>query len=82
MNAQKTYSIIEVSQKTGVSKFCIRDWHLRGFLPDVFTISVGSRQHRRFTGRDIQIIRKISEFQENGFTLSAAANLAKQELLQ
>ena len=73
MNNHTTFSISEVSEKTGVSKNRIREWHGKGLLPDACTISVGSRQHRRFTERDVQVIREINAFQGQGFILSAAA---------
>ena len=80
MNNPKTYSISEVSLGTGVSKGRIREWMEKGHLPDAYTISVGSRHHRRFTGQDIQVISRINEFQQQGFILPAAADLANKEL--
>jgi len=82
MNNPKTYSISEVSQGTGVSKGRIREWHEKGHLPDAYTISVGSRQHRRFNGRDIQVIHRINEFQQQGFILPAAAEKALGEVME
>jgi len=78
MNQQSktTYSITQVSEKTGVSKNRIREWHEKGFLPEVQSISVGSRFHRRFTERDIETIQGISHYQEQGYTLQAAAQMA------
>jgi len=45
--SQETYSISQVSERTGVTENRIRDWHEKGFLPEVQQISVGSRIHRR-----------------------------------
>lgn len=78
MNTQNTYSISEVVDKTGVSKSRIREWQAKDYLPEAHTISVGSRQHRRFTEQDIQVIKSIRDFQEQGFTLRAAAQKAKE----
>ena len=75
---QETFSITEVSEITGVSKNRIRDWHDKGFLPEVQQISVGSRFHRRFSERDIQIIMKIKEYQEQGFVLRVAAEKVRK----
>jgi len=74
----ETYSISQVSQMTGVSKNRIREWHAKGFLPDVRNISVGSRLHRRFSEKDIALIRMIDEYQNQGYLLGTAANKAKQ----
>jgi len=59
--SQQTYSISQVSERTGVTENRIRDWHEKGFLPEVQQISVGSRLHRRFTEKDIKMIKKINE---------------------
>jgi DNA-binding transcriptional MerR regulator len=56
-----TYSISQVSQLTGVSKNRIREWHGKGLLPQVEWITVGARNHRRFTQDDIKLITKIDE---------------------
>lgn len=76
--SQETYSISQVSEKTGVTENRIRDWHEKGFLPEVRQISVGSRLHRRFTEKDIQMITKINEYQIQGFVLKVAAEKAKE----
>ena len=75
--SQETFSISQVSEKTGVTENRIRDWHEKGFLPEVQQISVGSRLHRRFTQKDIQMIIKINRYQEKGFILKVAVEKAK-----
>ena len=75
----ETYSISQVSEMTGVSKNRIREWHDKGFLPGVLSISVGSRFHRRFTDMDIALIRRINKFQSQGFLLSSAVEKASRE---
>ena len=79
MNQQsyKTYSISQVSEKTGVTENRIRDWHEKGFLPEIQQISVGSRLHRRFTQKDINMIIMINEYQKQGFILQIAVEKAK-----
>jgi DNA-binding transcriptional MerR regulator len=74
----KTFSIKQVSEMTRVSQNRIRDWHDKGFLPDVRWISVGSRHHRRFTQDDINLITKIDEYQKQGFVLKVAADKAME----
>ena len=79
MNQQsyKTYSISQVSEKTGVTENRIRDWHEKGFLPEIQQISVGSRLHRRFTQEDINMIIMINDYQKQGFILQIAVEKAK-----
>jgi DNA-binding transcriptional MerR regulator len=62
----ETFSISQVSQMTGVTKNRIREWHAKGFLPDVQGISVGSRLHRRFSEEDVTLIKMINEYQNQG----------------
>ena len=76
--SQETFSISQVSERTGVTENRIRDWHEKGFLPEVQQISVGSRLHRRFTEKDIKMIKKINEYQKQGFILKVAAEKAKK----
>jgi MerR family transcriptional regulator, light-induced transcriptional regulator len=76
--SKETYSINEVSEMTGVSKNRIREWHEKGFLPEIQRISVGSRLHRRFTEKDIQVIKRINECQKEGFTLKVAVEKARK----
>jgi len=74
----QTFSISQVSQMTGVRKNRIREWHAKGFLPDIQQISVGSRLHRRFSEQDIVRIRMISGYQNQGYTLGAAVEKARK----
>jgi DNA-binding transcriptional MerR regulator len=73
---EQTFSISKVSQETGVTKNRIREWHQKGLLKEVQMISVGKRFHRRFPSSTIALISQINEYQEQGFTLKAAAERA------
>jgi DNA-binding transcriptional MerR regulator len=75
----KTFSITQVSEKTGVSKNRIREWHEKGFLPEVQSISVGSRFHRRFTEKDREVIQRINDYQRQGFVLQIAVKKARED---
>jgi len=74
----KTFSISSVSEMTGVSKNRIREWHDKGLLPNVQWIPVGSRNHRRFTEGDINLIKKIDKYQKQGFVLRVAEEKATE----
>jgi DNA-binding transcriptional MerR regulator len=74
----RTFSISSASRMTGVTMNRIRDWHDKGFLPDVQMLSVGSRLHRRFTQTDLQLIMRIKDFQGQGYVISMAAVKARQ----
>ena len=75
----KTFSIMQVSEMTGVSQKRIREWHEKGLLPQVDWIPVGTRQHRRFTEDDIRTIERIDELQQMGFMLRTAAEKAVEK---
>ena len=74
-----TFSISSVSEMTGVSKNRIREWHEKGFLPGIRSISVGSRLHRRFSEEDIDTITRIDRLMQEGWTLRSAAEKATEE---
>jgi DNA-binding transcriptional MerR regulator len=74
----KTYSINQATEMTGVSKNRIRDWHDKNLLPGVQVISVGTREHRRFTQPDIELITRINGYQAQGYILSVAAKMAQK----
>jgi DNA-binding transcriptional MerR regulator len=48
-------------------------------LAQVEGISVGIRNHRRFTQDDIKLITKIDEYQKQGFILKVAAEKAREK---
>ena len=75
----KTFSIMQVSEITGVSQKCIRDWHAKELLPQVEWMAVGTRHHRRFSQSDLQLVTRIKEYQEQGFVLRVAAEKALQD---
>ena len=75
----KTFSIMQVSEKTGVSQKCTRDWHAKGLLPQVEWINVGTRQHRRFSQSDVRTVMRIKDYQDQGFVLRVAAEKAVEK---
>ena len=79
---EKTFSIKQVSEMTGVSKNRIREWHDKGFLPDVKWISVGSRRHRRFNEKDIELIIRIIQYQKQGFLLKVSVEKGKRRMMK
>ena len=80
-DSEKTFSIKQVSEMTGVSKNRIREWHDKDFLPDVQWISVGSRRHRRFTEKDIELIIRIIQYQKQGFLLKVTVSKGKRRMM-
>ena len=79
MEENRTYSIGTVARKVGVPKYKLRHWCDR-YLPEIQKIDIGESQHRRFTDRDIELIKSIKAYRERGFTLEAAISQAREDL--
>ena len=80
MKEEKTYSIGTVASIVRIPKYMLRQWCDR-YLPDIHWIRIGQFQvQRRFTGQDVELIRRIKEYRRQGFTLVAAVKQARQDL--
>jgi DNA-binding transcriptional MerR regulator len=75
-----TFSIGDTSEMTGVSQKRIRHWESRGYIPEAARSVCGDRAYRRFSQQQVHVIKKIKEFLDQGYSLAAAANKAKQAL--
>jgi DNA-binding transcriptional MerR regulator len=75
-----TFSIGDTSEMTGVSQKRIRHWESRGYIPEAARSVCGERAYRRFTQQQVDAIKKIKEYLDQGFSLLAAAKKAKQAL--
>ena len=79
MEQDRTYRIGKVANMVGVPKYKLRHWCDR-YLPEIEKIDIGDMQHRRFTERDIELIKKIKAYRDRGFTLDAAISQAREHL--
>jgi len=76
----KTYSIGTVASMVRIPKYLLRQWCDR-YLPHIHWIRIGQLQvQRRFTGQDVELIRRIKEYRRQGFTLDVAVKQARQDL--
>jgi DNA-binding transcriptional MerR regulator len=73
---QNTFSIGDTSRLSGASKKQIRNWEAAGYIPKAERVVCGDRAYRRFTREQIEIIRTIKGYLDEGFTLRAAAKKA------
>ena len=76
-----TYSIGAVARIVGIPKYKLRNWCDR-YLTHISKIEIGNTQHRRFTEADITLIKKIKEYRRKGFTLEAAVENARHDLIE
>jgi DNA-binding transcriptional MerR regulator len=84
MKKQKaqTFSIGSVATITGATKKQIRNWEASGHIPKADRIQYGGRAYRRFSLKQVELISKIKDLRDEGYTLPAAAEKAKAETLQ
>ena len=75
----KTYSIGDASEITGVSQRKLRSWEGK-YIPEPDRLVCGDRAYRRYTQTQINLITRIKKYQDQGFTLSAAAKKANSGL--
>ena len=78
MNQPKknTFSIGDTAKMTGATQKQIRNWEANGYIPLADRVVCGERAYRRFTQAQVETIRKIRDYLNEGFTLSAAAQKA------
>ena len=79
ISKDKTCSIGDASRITGVSQRKLRSWEGK-YIPSPERIVCGDRAYRRYTRAQINLITRIKEFQDQGFTLSAAAKKAAEDM--
>jgi DNA-binding transcriptional MerR regulator len=79
MEEHKTYSIGTVARKVGVPKYKLRHWCDR-YIPEIQRIDIADMQHRRFTDRDIELIKGIKAYRDRGFMLESAISQARENL--
>ena len=79
--SEKDYSIGDASRITGVSQRKLRSWEGK-YIPEPERLVCGERAYRRYTQAQIDLITRIKEYQDQGFTLSAAAKKANNGMVR
>ena len=73
---ERTLGIGQTSKETGVSERMLRHWQSAGYInPEIVTC--GEINYRRFTQRDIKLIKRIKKLRDEGWTLKAAVKQAR-----
>jgi len=76
-----TYSIGETEKQTGASQKQIRYWERRQYISEPTERNVcGDIAYRRFTQSQVELIRTIKGYLDQGYTLARAAELAEKDL--
>ncbi len=74
-----TFGIGDTATICGVTKRALRRWAERKYIPEPLRIISGERAYRRYSQQDIEIIRKVKGFLDDGYKLSFASKLALKE---
>ena len=74
-----TFSIGDASRITGVSQKKLRSWEGK-YIPEPERIVCGDRAYRRYNEKQVNLIAQIKEYQDEGFTLSVAAQKAAEDV--
>ena len=73
---KQTFSIGDTAKMTGATQKQLRNWEAREYIPTVDRVVSGNRAYRRFTMDEVETIRKIKDYLDEGFTLSSAVSKA------
>jgi len=74
----KKLSIGDTARLCGVTIKQIRHWEAKGYIPKATRVVCGERAYRLFSPDDMQLIQKIKDYLDEGFTLQAAAEKIKK----
>ncbi|MFQ5603771.1 MAG: MerR family transcriptional regulator [bacterium] len=61
----------EVTRKLKISLRQLYYWELKGIVKPRM-ITMGSREFKRYSAKDVQTLRRIKDYLDQGFTLSSA----------
>lgn len=80
MRIIKDLSIGEAARLCNVSVKQIRHWHEKGYIPEPERVVCGERAYRTFGIEDLDIIKGIKSYLEEGYRLAVAAKKAAEEI--
>lgn len=77
--SEKTFSIGDAARFAGVTARQLRNWQDCGYLGKVERVVCGDRAYRRYSLKQVNLITKIAEYLNKGFTLKMAAQMAGED---
>jgi len=72
-NLQLTSS--EITKKLDISLRQLYYWELKGIIKPK-TVSIGSREFKRYSQKDFEILKRVKTYLDEGYTLSRAVQKA------
>lgn len=79
---EKVFSIGEAARMSGCTVKKLRYWEAKGFIPEPQRVVCGDRCYRKFGEDDLEIIKRIASYLNDGFTLSASAKKAAEHIVK
>ena len=79
--SKQTFSIGDTAKMTRATQKQIRNWEARGYISLAERVVSGCRGYRRFSTEQVEIISSIKNLIDEGYTLPAAAKMAKTAIL-
>jgi len=73
---EKTISISDASQTTGLSQKQLRTFQARGYIIPPQRIKSGEISYRRYTEENVENLKAIKRFIDEGYTLPVASKKA------
>ena len=81
MNSKKVdYSIGDTAKMAGVSQKQLRHWEGL-YIPQPERVVCGMRAYRRYSQEQVDLVRRIKMYLDQGFTLKTASEKARSEIL-
>ena len=77
---RQTVSIGEAARQCGCSAKQIRHWSAKGHIPEPLRVICGERAYRQFGTDDLEQIKRIKFYLDEGFRLDIAAEKAKADI--
>lgn len=75
MDENKIYTSSEVTRKLKISLRQLYYWELKGIIkPECVTM--GSREFKRYSQEDVNVLQKVKSYLEQGYTLNSAVQRA------
>jgi len=76
----KTYSIGDAVKMTNITERQLRNWEGK-YIPMPVRIQSGERSYRRYTEEQIEIIKEMKVYIDQGYTLRRASELVAKMIL-
>jgi DNA-binding transcriptional MerR regulator len=77
MDEGKYYSSSEVTRKLDISLRQLYYWELKGIIKPKF-ITLGSREFKRYSHEDFDVLKKVKLYLDQGYTLTSAVQRVQE----